>query len=85
MIRGITVSADPGEVVSLVGPNGSGSSTLLKSLVGIVRISAGTVTVGGKPVTGLVPEKIARASVGPPTVSAGEARGRPPGAPRGAI
>jgi ABC-type branched-subunit amino acid transport system ATPase component len=64
VIRGITVSADPGEVVSLVGPNGSGKSTLLKSLVGIVRVSAGTVTVGGKPVTGMPPEEIARASVG---------------------
>ena len=64
VIRCITVSADPGEVVSLVGPNGSGKSTLLKSLVGIVRVSAGTVTVGGKPVTGMPPEEIARASVG---------------------
>ena len=64
VIRGISVSADPGEVVSLVGPNGSGKSTLLKSLVGIVRVSAGTVTVGGKPVTGMPPEEIARASVG---------------------
>jgi ABC-type branched-subunit amino acid transport system ATPase component len=64
VIRGITLRADPGEVVSLVGPNGSGKSTLLKSLVGIVRVSAGTVTVGGKPVTGLPPEEIARASVG---------------------
>ncbi len=64
VIRGITVSADPGEVVSLVGPNGSGKSTLLKSLVGIVRVSAGTVTVADKPVTGMPPEEIARASVG---------------------
>jgi ABC-type branched-subunit amino acid transport system ATPase component len=64
VIRGITVGADPGEVVSLVGPNGSGKSTLLKSLVGIVRVSAGTVTVDGKPVTGMPPEEIARASVG---------------------
>ena len=64
VIRGITISADPGEVVSLVGPNGSGKSTLLKSLVGIVRVSAGTVTVGGRAVTGMPPEEIARASVG---------------------
>src|SRR5579875_2847577 len=53
VIRGITVSADPGEVVSLVGPNGSGKSTLLKSLVGVIRVSAGTVTVGGRQVTNL--------------------------------
>jgi len=64
VIRNITVSADPGEVVSLVGPNGSGKSTLLKSLVGIVHVDAGTVTIGGKQVTNYAPEQIARASVG---------------------
>jgi ABC-type branched-subunit amino acid transport system ATPase component len=64
VIRDITVSTDPGEVVSLVGPNGSGKSTLLKSLVGVLRIAAGTVTVGGRPVTNLPPEEVARASVG---------------------
>jgi ABC-type branched-subunit amino acid transport system ATPase component len=64
VIRGITVSADPGQVVSLVGPNGSGKSTLLKALVGVIRISAGTVTVGGRTVTNLPPEEVARASVG---------------------
>ena len=41
VIRGITVAADPAEIISLVGPNGSGKSTLLKSLVGIVRVPAG--------------------------------------------
>ena len=40
VIRDITVSAEPGQVVSLVGANGSGKSTLLKSLVGVVRVSA---------------------------------------------
>ena len=47
VIRDITLSADPGEVVSLVGPNGSGKSTLLKSLAGVVHVSSGTVRVGG--------------------------------------
>ena len=64
VIRGITVRADPGEVVSLVGANGSGKSTLLKSLVGVVRVSAGTVSVGGTDVTNRAPEDIARAGVG---------------------
>ena len=64
VIRGITVSADPGQVVSLVGPNGSGKSTLLKSLVGIVRVSSGTVTVGGKQVTNMAPGGDRPASVG---------------------
>jgi branched-chain amino acid transport system ATP-binding protein len=64
VIRDITVSADPGEVVSLVGPNGSGKSTLLKSLAGVLRVSAGTVLVGDRDLTNCPPEEIARAAVG---------------------
>ncbi|MGH3272888.1 MAG: ABC transporter ATP-binding protein [Streptosporangiaceae bacterium] len=64
VIRAITVQADPGQVVSIVGPNGSGKSTLLKSLVGVVRVSGGRVLVGGRDVTNLPPEEIARAGVG---------------------
>ena len=64
VIRGITVRAEPGEVVSLVGANGSGKSTLLKSLVGVIRISAGTVMVGDADVTNRPPEDVARAGVG---------------------
>lgn len=64
VIRDITVEAAPGQVVSLVGANGSGKSTLLKSLTGVVRVTAGTVTVGGTDVTGWPPEAVARAGVG---------------------
>src|ERR1700761_3506255 len=64
VIRDITVRVEPGQVVSLVGANGSGKSTLLKSLVGVVRVSAGTVTVGGRDVTNRPPEEVARAGVG---------------------
>ena len=64
VIRGISVQVDPGQVVSLVGANGSGKSTLLKSLVGVVRVSAGTVTVGDRDMTNRPPEEVARAGVG---------------------
>ena len=64
VIRGISVGVEPGEVISLVGPNGSGKSTLLKGLVGVVRISSGTVSVGGRQITNLPPEEVARAGVG---------------------
>ena len=47
-----------------MGPNGSGKSTLLKSLVGVVRVSAGRVSVGDREVTHLPPEEVARAGVG---------------------
>jgi ABC-type branched-subunit amino acid transport system ATPase component len=64
VIREITLSVDPGEVVSLVGPNGSGKSTLLKGLAGVVRVSSGTVKVGDRDLTNSAPEDIARAAVG---------------------
>jgi ABC-type branched-subunit amino acid transport system ATPase component len=64
VIRDITVLAEPGEVVSLVGANGSGKSTFLKSLVGVVRVTAGTVVVGETDVTRKAPEEVARAGVG---------------------
>ena len=64
VIRNVTVRADPGQVVSLVGANGSGKSTFLKSLVGVVRVTTGTVIVGGIDVTRKAPEEVARAGVG---------------------
>jgi ABC-type branched-subunit amino acid transport system ATPase component len=64
VIRNITVRAEPGEVVSLVGANGSGKSTFLKSLVGVVRVTTGTVIVGDTDVTRKAPEEVARAGVG---------------------
>jgi ABC-type branched-subunit amino acid transport system ATPase component len=64
VIRGVTVQAEPGQVVSIVGPNGSGKSTLLKSLVGVVRVSDGRVLIGDRDVTNQAPEEIARAGVG---------------------
>jgi ABC-type branched-subunit amino acid transport system ATPase component len=64
VIRNITVLAEPGQVVSLVGANGSGKSTFLKSLVGVVRVTAGTVVIGETDVTGKAPEEVARAGVG---------------------
>ena len=64
VIRNITVVAEPGEIVSLVGANGSGKSTFLKSLVGVVRVTAGTVIIGETDVTRKAPEEVARAGVG---------------------
>jgi ABC-type branched-subunit amino acid transport system ATPase component len=64
VIRDITVQAASGQVVSLVGANGSGKSTLLKALVGVIHVSAGTVILGERNLTGRPPEDVARAGVG---------------------
>jgi len=64
IVHSISVTVDPGEVVSIVGANGSGKSTLLKSLVGLVHIQSGQVFVGDRDVTGWPPENVARIGVG---------------------
>ena len=50
--RNVTLSIQPGEVVSLIGPSGCGKSTLLNMGSGLARPSAGTVRVNGELVTG---------------------------------
>ncbi|KAA9108483.1 ABC transporter ATP-binding protein [Microbacterium rhizomatis] len=40
--------AEPGEVVAIMGPSGAGKSTLLGAIAGVVRLSAGTVQIGGE-------------------------------------
>lgn len=64
IVHGLSISVEPGQVVSIVGPNGSGKSTFLKSLVGIVEVHSGRVLVGGREVTGWPPEDVARSGVG---------------------
>jgi ABC-type branched-subunit amino acid transport system ATPase component len=64
VIHGVSISVDPGEVVSVVGPNGSGKSTLLKSVVGLVEVLSGQVFVGDRDVTGWPTEAVARIGVG---------------------
>jgi branched-chain amino acid transport system ATP-binding protein len=64
VIHGVSISVDPGEVVSIVGPNGSGKSTLLKSVVGLVEVLSGQVFVDDRDVTGWPTETVARIGVG---------------------
>ncbi|MBX3142951.1 MAG: ABC transporter ATP-binding protein [Trueperaceae bacterium] len=46
-VDGVDLCVEPGEVVALLGPNGAGKSTTIKSLVGLIRPTAGRVSVCG--------------------------------------
>jgi branched-chain amino acid transport system ATP-binding protein len=63
VIEGVTVAAQRGAITAIVGPNGAGKSTLLKAIAGLIRPSAGTVTVMGIDVTGQPAEKLARKGI----------------------
>jgi ABC-type cobalamin/Fe3+-siderophores transport system ATPase subunit len=46
---GLDVALNTGEVLALLGPNGGGKTTLLKTLLGLLKRKAGEITLGGKP------------------------------------
>jgi ABC-type branched-subunit amino acid transport system ATPase component/ABC-type branched-subunit amino acid transport system permease subunit len=52
-VRGVSLDANPGEIVALLGPNGAGKSTLFNILSGIERPDEGSIFLEGKPVTDL--------------------------------
>ena len=57
-LRGLHVKVKPGEAVAVVGPSGSGKSTLLKCLGGLMKPSAGTVSLDGSNMTRLTGKEL---------------------------
>jgi len=64
ILHGVTLHVGPGEVVGLLGRNGVGKSTTLKTIMGLVRPSHGAMLLDGNAITGLAPHKLARLGIG---------------------
>jgi len=64
ILHGVSLAVAPGEVVGLLGRNGVGKSTTLKTIMGLVRPSQGTVMLEGEAVSGVAPHKLARRGIG---------------------
>jgi len=58
-LKGITLSVDQGEIVCLIGSNGAGKSTTLKTISGLVHPRTGTVTLEGKVISGMPAHEVA--------------------------
>ncbi|MEP9372540.1 ABC transporter ATP-binding protein [Mesorhizobium sp. KR1-2] len=61
---GVELTVAEGEVVALMGRNGMGKTTTIRSVLGLVRPRAGSIRVAGSEVAGLSPHRIARLGVG---------------------
>jgi urea transport system ATP-binding protein len=64
ILRGVNLSVSPGQVVCLMGRNGVGKTTTLKSIVGLVKADAGAVKLDDADLTGLKPDQRARHGIG---------------------
>jgi branched-chain amino acid transport system ATP-binding protein len=64
ILHGVSLDVAPGEVVGLLGRNGVGKSTTLKSIMGLVRPSQGRILFNGAAITGLPPHRLARLGIG---------------------
>jgi branched-chain amino acid transport system ATP-binding protein len=62
-LRGVTMSVEEGEIVTLIGSNGAGKSTTLRTVSGLLRPRHGEVTLRGKRIDGLPPHEIVELGV----------------------
>jgi branched-chain amino acid transport system ATP-binding protein len=64
VLSDMTLHLAEGEVLALLGRNGTGKTTLINSIVGVTRRFGGTIALGGHDITALRPDQRARAGIG---------------------
>jgi branched-chain amino acid transport system ATP-binding protein len=57
-LRGISLSIEAGQIVTLIGANGAGKSTTLRTISGLLKASVGRIDFDGRDITNLPPHKI---------------------------
>jgi branched-chain amino acid transport system ATP-binding protein len=62
-LRGVSLTVNAGEIVTVIGPNGAGKSTLLYAVMGAVPSAGGTIHFEGDSLLGLRPEAVARKGI----------------------
>ena len=63
-VKGASLHVMPGEIVALIGGNGAGKSTILRTISGIVKSSSGSILLGDTEITSLPPERILKSGIG---------------------
>jgi ABC-type branched-subunit amino acid transport system ATPase component len=60
ILHGVSLSVEEREIVTIIGPNGCGKSTLIKTVVGLLQAKKGRVSFRGENIAGVAPESIVR-------------------------
>ena len=64
VLAGVSLVADPGEILAVVGRNGMGKTTLMKTVIGMLACRNGRIVFDGRDLTRLAPHQRARAGIG---------------------
>src|SRR6185503_3563224 len=59
-LRGVSFTVPAGAIVTILGANGAGKTTILKTVSGVMDPQKGSVTLEGRPIQGLDPDRVAR-------------------------
>ncbi len=62
-VKGISLSVEEGQIVTLIGANGAGKSTTLRTISGLVKARSGRITFAGEDITGLDPTSIVKKGI----------------------
>src|SRR3954447_10900072 len=62
-VKGVSLTVDKGEIVTLIGSNGAGKSTTLRTISGLIKPRQGSITFQGRSVVGMPGHKIVGAGI----------------------
>lgn len=63
VIKGLSLQIEKGDIVSLIGANGAGKTTTLWTIVGLLKLSSGSIRFDGENITGLRPDEVLRKGI----------------------
>jgi branched-chain amino acid transport system ATP-binding protein len=63
VLTGVSLSLSPGELVTVVGPNGHGKTTLLRAISGLLPVRKGSISLNGRVISGLPAHRVAASGV----------------------
>jgi branched-chain amino acid transport system ATP-binding protein len=64
VLRGVSLDVPPGRITCLAGRNGAGKTTTLRAIMGLARLSAGTIVLDGEPIHAIPPHEVPRRGIG---------------------
>jgi branched-chain amino acid transport system ATP-binding protein len=62
-LRGVSLTVERGEIVTLIGANGAGKTTMLNTIIGLLKPRRGRIFLEGEPIEGLLPDQIVRRGI----------------------